>query len=269
MPSPFINWVGGKRQLLPQLRSNLPSQYNRYFEPFIGGGALFFALEREDSFISDDNKELINLYEVIRDNPVELFDSIFHHENTYEYYYHIRSLDRKPDYHLVNNIAKASRFLFLNKTGFNGLYRVNKSGYNNVPFGSRKNPKIADKQNLIDCSKLLQKTNISACCFESIKDNIMKGDFIYFDPPYIPVSKSSSFTSYTSSGFDMIMHRSLKNLCDYVNSVGAYFMLSNSSASIIRDMYSEYNIQTVSANRVLNCKKELRGKVLEFLITNY
>ena len=159
--------------------------------------------------------------------------------------------------------------MFLNRTGYNGLYRVNRSGQNNVPFGRYKNPKIVDEENIMSCSELLQKTIITKGDFENIKGHIKKEDFIYFDPPYVPISDTSSFTSYTANGFDDDMQRRLKALCDYINKIGAYFMLSNSCAAMIQDLYKEYTIKTVTANRALNCKANGRGKVNEVLVINY
>lgn len=269
MCKPVIKWVGGKRQLINELKSFLPKKYNRYFEPFIGGGALFFSLKHKNSFISDYNHELTNLYTIIKEQPTKLIEDLKKHKNTEEYYYNMRALDRDAKrYKRISAIKKASRFIYLNKTGFNGLYRVNKSGQHNVPYGKYKNPKWIDEENILECSKLLADTEIQTGDFEIIKEHIQKGDLIYFDPPYVPLNKTS-FTSYTHNGFDNDMQIRLKNLCDYINSIGAYFMLSNSYTDYILDLYKDYNIQTVMANRAVNCKATGRGKIKEVVVLNY
>ena len=192
------------------------------------------------------------------------------HKNTEEYYYAMRALDRNPiQYRKLSKVKKASRFIYLNKTGFNGLYRVNKQGQNNVPFGRYKDPKFADEDNIMACSKLLQTATITTGDFENIRTNVKKGDFVYFDPPYVPLNATSSFTAYTDKGFDDDMQFRLKELCDYIDSIGAYFMLSNSYTDFILDLYQDYTIKTVNANRAINCKGSNRGKVKEVLVINY
>lgn len=269
-PKPFIKWAGGKRQLIHDIKEYMPKEFNNYFEPFIGGGAVFFELKRENSFINDYNPELTNLYEIIKTKPKQLLRDLQKHKNTEEYYYSIRSLDRDPQkYKKLSKVEKASRFIYLNKSGFNGLYRVNKKGQNNVPFGRYKNPKYADEDNIMACSKLLQSATITTGDFENIKEDIKEGDFIYLDPPYVPLNATSSFTAYTDKGFDDDMQFRLKELCDYIDNIGAYFMLSNSYTGFILDLYQEYTINTVKANRSVNCKSSNRGKVKEVLVINY
>jgi len=270
MCKPVIKWVGGKRQLLSELKKYMPKEFNTYFEPFIGGGALFFDLKIEKSFINDYNSELTNLYEIIKNKPHELIKDLKKHENNSEYFYKTRELDRTPSsYQRLSKVKKASRFIYLNKTGFNGLYRVNRKGQFNVPFGKYKNPNYADDNNILDCSKLLQETTILNGDFENIKKFIQRGDFVYFDPPYVPISDTSNFTGYTDKGFDEDMQFRLKELCDYIHYIGAYFMLSNSYTSYIKELYQDYNLITVQANRALNCKANGRGKINEYLVINY
>lgn len=269
MCKPVIKWVGGKRQLINELKSFLPKKYNRYFEPFIGGGALFFSLKHHNSFISDYNHELTNLYSIIKEKPNELIENLKKHKNTEEYYYEIRALDRdEKKYKRLSNVSKASRFIYLNKTGFNGLYRVNQNGQYNVPYGKYKHPVWLDEKNLLDCSQLLAHTEIQTGDFEIIKQHLKAEDFVYFDPPYAPLNKSS-FTSYTHNGFDYDMQQRLKNLCDYIDSIGAYFMLSNSYTEYILDLYKNYDIKTVMANRAVNCKATGRSKIKEVFVINY
>lgn len=270
MCKPVIKWVGGKRQLINELKSFLPKDYNRYFEPFIGGGALFFSLKHQNSFISDYNHELTNLYSTIKNDTDKLIKDLKKHKNTEEYYYEMRALDRdEKKYKRLSNVKKASRFIYLNKTGFNGLYRVNSKGQNNVPYGKYKNPKWLDEENLKECSKLLAHTEIQTGDFEVIKDHIKEGDFVYFDPPYVPLNETSSFTSYTDQGFDAKMQERLKELCDYIDSIGAYFMLSNSHTDYILDLYKDYDIKTVMATRAVNSKASGRGKIKEVVVLNY
>ncbi|SFP13055.1 DNA adenine methylase [Hydrogenimonas thermophila] len=270
MCKPIVKWVGGKRQLLDDLMRFMPTNYNRYFEPFIGGGALFFALKPKNGVINDYNTELTNLYCVVRDRVNELIEDLKKHQNTEEYYYKIRELDRdKESYEQLSDVEKASRFIYLNKTGFNGLYRVNKKGQCNVPFGRYKNPKWLDEDNLRACSQVLKDTEILNGDFEIIKPLIKKEDFIYLDPPYVPLNTTSSFTAYTDKGFDDDMQFRLKEFCDYINSIGAYFMLSNSYTDFILNLYKDYNIKIVMANRAINCKGDGRDKIKEVVVVNY
>jgi len=271
MCKPVIKWVGGKRQLLKELKERLPKKYNRYFEPFIGGGALFFDLKPINAFINDSNPELVNLYIVVKDNVEELIQNLNKHKNTDSYYYEIRNLDRdKTIYNQLSNIDKASRFIYLNKTGFNGLYRVNSKGQYNVPYGKYENPKYLDEENLRECSKYLKNAKIENSDFTIIENYIEKEDFVYFDPPYVPLNTTSSFTQYTKEGFDDDMQFRLKELCDYIDKSGAYFMLSNSYTEFVLDLYGEnYKNHIVTANRAINCKANGRGKIKEVIITNY
>ena len=270
MCKPIIKWVGGKRQLITELKSLLPKNYNKYIEPFFGGGALFFELKPRNAIINDYNKELINFYKVVRDNPEELINDVCKHKNEPDYYYKIRALDRdKKVFNELTSIEKASRFIYLNKTGFNGLYRVNSKGQYNVPFGKYKNPSYYDFDNISACSELLKNVRITKGDFENIKEKINKGDLVYFDPPYVPLNKTSNFTGYTNKGFDESMQIRLKKLCDYTTEVGAYFMLSNSYTDFILNLYQRYNIHIVEAKRSINSKGTGRGKINEVIITNY
>lgn len=270
MCKPIIKWVGGKRQLIAEIKSFMPKNYNRYIEPFVGGGALFFELKPQNAIINDYNEDLINLYTVVRDNPEELINDVCKHKNESGYYYKIRALDRdEKAFNKLTSIEKASRFIYLNKTGFNGLYRVNAKGQYNVPFGKYKNPSYYVSDNISACSALLNNTEITSGDFESIKERVNKGDLVYFDPPYVPLNKTSSFTAYTDKGFDEDMQIRLKELCDYITDIGAYFMLSNSHTDYILELYQGYNIHTVEAKRSINSKGTGRGKVKEVIVTNY
>lgn len=272
LPKPFIQWVGGKRQLLPELHKRLPLKIDSYFEPFVGGGALMWSLDRakiQRIVINDYNPELANLYQVVKDSPDALLKSLGKHQNTETYYYQMREMDRDQSYSSRTAITKASRFIYLNKTGFNGLYRVNVSGQNNVSFGRKTNPCIVETDNIHACSSFLQGVEILSGDFENIRPMLNENSFVYFDPPYAPLPAKSSFTGYTDKGFGDDAQLRLKEFCDYIDGVGAKFMLSNSSAPLIYDLYSEYQIDEVLATRAVNCKAFGRGKVTELVIRNY
>ena len=266
---PIVKWVGGKRQLMFELLKNMPETYNRYFEPFIGGGALFFELQPQNGYISDMNEELINLYSVVRDDVYELIEDLNKHKVSKEYFLKIRNLDRTEKYNKLSDIQKASRFIYLNRTCFNGMYRVNSQGQFNVPFGNYKNPRIVDAENLINCSKLLKHTEICCADFSEILNKVQKGDFVYFDPPYVPLNETSSFTSYTKDGFDLDMQFKLRDICDELDSMGVMFMLSNSDTKLVNELYSNYEIKKVFASRAINANGNGRGKITEVLVRNY
>ena len=260
---PIVKWIGGKRQLMFELLKNMPETYNRYFEPFIGGGALFFELQPQNGYISDMNEELINLYSVVRDNVYELIEDLSKHEISKEYFLEIRNIDRTEKYAELSDVERASRFIYLNRTCFNGMYRVNSQGQFNVPFGNYKNPKVVDAENLINCSKLLKNTEICCVDFSGILNKVQKGDFVYFDPPYVPLNETSSFTSYTKDGFDLDMQFKLRDVCDELDSMGVMFMLSNSDTKLVDELYSNYEIKKVFASRAINANGNGRGKITE------
>ena len=266
---PIVKWVGGKRQLMFELLKNMPEDFNRYFEPFIGGGALFFELQPDNAYISDMNEELINLYKVVRDNVDELITDLQKHDISKEYFMEIRNIDRAEEYENWSDVQKASRFIYLNRTCFNGMYRVNSKGEFNVPFGDYKNPRIVDENNLINCSNLLQRTEIKHADFSEILKKVKKGDFVYFDPPYVPLSETSSFTSYTKDGFDIDMQFKLRDVCDELDSMGVKFLLSNSDTKLVNELYENYNIKKVFASRQINANADGRGKITEVLVRDY
>ena len=266
---PIVKWVGGKRHLLPELLRNIPENYNRYFEPFLGGGALFFALRPGDACISDGNKELINSYRVVKDHVHELIEDLKRHRNSEEYFLKIRNIDRDESYGHLSDVQRASRFLYLNKTCFNGLYRVNSLGQFNVPFGHYKNPRIVDAENLISCSLLLRNAEIRHADFSEILKHVRRGDFVYFDPPYVPLSDTSNFTSYTKDGFDRDMQCKLARVCDTLHTMGVRFLLSNSDTELVHELYRRYTVKRVFAPRFVNACAEGRGKIAEVLVRNY
>lgn len=252
-----------------ELLENLPENYGRYFEPFIGGGALFFELQPDNAYISDMNEELINLYQTVRDEVDKLIDDLRKHDVSKEYFTKIRNVDRLKAYKNWSSIQKASRLIYLNRTCFNGMYRVNSKGEFNVPFGYYKNPRIVDKSNLKNCSTLLQRTEIVCADFSEILKKVKNGDFVYFDPPYVPLSETSSFTSYTKAGFNLSMQSKLRNVCDELNSMGVKFLLSNSDTKLVNELYAKYSIKKIFANRQINANADGRGKITEVLVRNY
>jgi DNA adenine methylase len=268
-PKPFLKWAGGKTQLLPHLLKRIPKKYDKYFEPFIGGGALFFQLTPSKSYISDINPELINAYQVIKSDVESLIEDLKKHIYNKDYYYELRNVDRTTEFKNWSSVKKASRLIVLNKSCFNGLYRVNSKGHFNVPFGNHKNPKLVDVFNLRECSKALKETKIVLGSFDSIEQDLQKGDFVYFDPPYVPLNATSSFTSYSKEGFDNKMQENLRDFCVSLDRKGIKFMVSNSSASLILDLYQNFHISFVDATRAINSKGNKRGKIKEVIITNY
>lgn len=279
LPKPFVKWAGGKTQLLSKIKEHVPENINNYYEPFAGGAAVLFNILKHKnvqySYINDSNSELINLYTVVQSNVEDLIEDLKEHENSKEYYVEVRKLDRDPEvYAQLNDVQKASRFLFLNKTCFNGLYRVNKQGHFNTPFGDYKNPCICDEKNLRECSLYLKNVNIYNLSyidfvFKIYSNEDSDNDFFYFDPPYLPLTKTSNFTSYTSDGFGIEDHKKLKEVCDYLNGLGVKFLMSNSSLDEIRDLYKNYKVMEVSAKRNINSSGDKRGNVTELLIKNY
>jgi len=272
--APVLKWAGGKRQLLKEIRKHIPDKFSTYYEPFLGGGAVLFELQPNRAVVNDINEELMNVYLVIKDHVEELIEELKKHdkENSREYYYEIRSLDRDKDkYNQLSNIQRASRIIYLNKTCYNGLFRVNSQGQFNVPYGRYKNPDIVNEVTLRAVSNYFNKANITFKCgdFEEAVKGAREGSFVYLDPPYDPVSDTSSFTGYDINGFDKEEQIRLKNLCDKLNKKGVKFLLSNSATDFILDLYKDYNITIVQANRAINSKANKRGKVDEVLVKNY
>lgn len=266
---PFVKWVGGKTQLLPELRARIPSNFSKYFEPFMGGGALFFHLQPEHSTLIDINEELTLAYRVIKYQTEELIADLKRHIYEKDYYYQIRNADRTDEYKSWSDVQKASRLIYLNKSCFNGLYRVNSKGEFNTPMGSYKNPKIVDEINLRACSQALQKAQIVNASFLEVEEKVRGDDFVYFDPPYAPLNATSNFTGYSQKGFDNQMQLDLRNLCDRLHARGIRFMVSNSNAPLILDLYDHYKIELVYATRAINSKANKRGKIPEVIVTNY
>jgi DNA adenine methylase len=266
---PFLKWAGGKTQLLPALLKRAPTSCNRYLEPFLGGGALYFAMQPKAAYLADFNPELINCFEVVRSNLAELKEELKKYRYDKEMFYEVRELDRQADYSSTSPVARAARFIYLNKTCFNGLYRVNSKGHFNVPFGAYKDPTILDVPNLTACSNALQSAVLKTGSFEEIADVAEKGDFVYFDPPYAPSSETSDFTQYVSGGFEESSQELLLLTCLKLHQKGVKWMLSNSNTNIIQELYRGFKVETVEASRTINSKAEKRGPILELIIRNY
>jgi DNA adenine methylase len=271
---PFLKWAGGKRQLLPHIRKHVPyiAKGKAYYEPFVGAGAVLFELQHPKAFINDVNSELINCYQVIKDDVEALIEDIKTHQtNSSEYFYKIREQDRLPAYKEWSPVQRASRIIFLNKTCYNGLFRVNSQGHFNAPFGNYKNPTLVDVIVIKAISKYLNQNNITITRldFEEAVQGAKKGDFVYFDPPYDPVSDTASFTGYNLDKFGKDEQVRLKTVYDELNARGCKVMLSNSSTDFIKNLYKDYKIITIPANRNINSVGTGRGQINEFLILNY
>jgi len=269
VPRPFIKWVGGKRQLIPQLSQYFPKKFNTYIEPFVGGGAIFFYLLPQHSVLMDINPELINAYQVIKHKVEELIVSLQQHTNDKDYFYTVRALDRDPDsFRNLDRVERASRTIFLNKTCYNGLFRVNKKNQFNTPFGRYKNPKLCDSFNLRAVNVALTNTKIRLGDFGDSVNHASPDDFVYMDCPYHPVSDTANFTSYTKDDFGIAEQRRLQTVFSDLDKKGCTVLLSNSYTPFILDLYKDYKIHTVQATRAVNCDPTKRGKVREVLVSN-
>lgn len=275
-PKPFVKWAGGKRQLIPILNQNLPDSFGTYYEPFLGGGALLFHIlwkkNNQKCSVSDLNSDLVLAYTVIRDRPDSLIISLKNHEKNYQtdsnsYYYSVRESNPR------SAIEKTSRLIFLNRTCFNGLYRVNSKGKFNVPLGKYTNPNIVNEENIRSVSHILQSNRTSIKCqdFEAVLHDAKKGDLVYFDPPYQPVSTTANFTSYTNKDFTYDDLRRLAELCLRLDSKGCKVLLSNSDSKEVTDIFSEkpWKVTKIEANRSINSNSKKRTGHFELLIRNY
>ena len=267
----FLKWAGGKSQLIEQYKPFFPKKIERYFEPFLGSGAVFFFIKKtfnpKEVFLSDINEESIITFKVVRDKVEELIRNLKKRKKLHskEYFYKVRK--EKPQE--LSGVERASRLIYLNKTCYNGLYRVNAKGEFNVPFGEYKNPSIFDEKVLREASKLLKDINIEVAFFERILDKAKRGDFIYFDPPYFPISKTSSFTSYQKDVFLEKEQRKLAEVFKELDKRGCLLMLSNSDHPLIRKLYDGFNIHKIKARRSISCIGTNRRKINELLIINY
>lgn len=271
---PVVKWVGGKRQLLAAIHERFPDSYTTYYEPFIGGGAVLLDLAPQKAVINDYNAELINMYHVIQTDVEALLEELAYHEahNTEAYFYDVRARDREPDYlTATSDVSRAARLLFLNKTCFNGLYRVNASGYFNSPYGRYKNPNIKNEDKIRALHNYFNTADITFRTgdFEDAVKYIRKGAFVYFDPPYAALTPTANYTGYTAGGFTEADQIRLKKLCDKLDKRGVKFMVSNANVPFIQSLYKDYHIDVVGAKRAINANGKKRGEVEEVLIRNY
>lgn len=276
---PFTKWTGGKRQLLPELTRLMPKKYGTYFEPFVGGGALLFEVQPTKAVINDFNTELVYAYKAIKNNPDELITLLHEHQlnnerSGKEYYLKIRELDRTDAIKQMSEVERAARLMYMLRVNFNGLYRVNSKNQFNVPYGRYKNPKILDAELITDISKYLNENKITILNgdFEKCVESAKAGDFVYFDPPYAPVSATSTFTSYTHEGFGTEEQIRLRDVFVDLTQKGVKVMLSNSDVGAIIELYENIegvNITVVNATRMINSDASKRGKINELIIRNY
>lgn len=274
---PFVKWAGGKRQIMSEIKKYIPNTFNDYYEPFVGGGAVFFELFDSygmTAYLNDYNKEIVNVYECLKDeNKFEkICKELDHHEANHseEYYYEIRSLDKdKKSFSKLSDYKRAARTIYLNKACFNGLYRVNRNNEFNVPFGKKNKVNTYDGQNLgiVHCILNFNKVSFTSTDFEEAVEGAKKGDFIYLDPPYD--SDTTTFNDYTENGFGKEEQERLANLYRKLNEKGCYVMLSNHNTKLINELYKDFNINVIEAHRNINANGSKRGKVEEVIITNY
>ena len=265
MSKPFVKWAGGKAKLLSELYKYVP-KYKTYYEPFVGGGALFFAQTPDNAVISDTNGELINAFHIVRDDVQGLISKLSEFVNCKSLYMDVRALNPL----LLDPVERAARFIYLNKTCYNGLYRVNTKNEFNVPFGNYKNPNFCDQSTLKACSRVLAKSNVEifALGFQNILDKPQEADFVYLDPPYFPVD-TTSFVGYSKNGFGKKDHEDLATMFEQMSERGVRVLLSNSNTEWVKERYKEFSIIEVTGNRSIGAKGDSRGKVKELLIKNY
>ncbi|MDX2228531.1 MAG: DNA adenine methylase [Leptolyngbyaceae cyanobacterium bins.349] len=265
-PRPFLKWAGGKGKLISQYSFYFPKNYSSYYEPFLGGGAIFFHLQPRQAWLMDINSELVNVYQCVRDRLPEVLELLAFHRDAHchEYYYHMRACIPTAA------IERAARLIYLNKTCFNGLYRENSKGQFNVPMGSYKKPGIFDPTLLFAASRSLQTATIQMAPFESVLNYANTSqDFVYFDPPYFPISATSNFTAYSRYAFKEEDHIRLRDTFATLAQRGVKVMLSNSDCPFVRDLYQGFQIHPILAARAINSKATRRGKITELLITSY
>lgn len=270
--APVLKWVGGKRQLIENFLELIPKDINLYCEPFLGGGALFFELQPKIAYVNDINENLILVYKIIRDDVENLIEKLSNFKNESEFFYSVRDWDRNPEkYNSLSDVERAARIIYLNKTCYNGLYRVNNAGEFNSPFGSYRNPNIVNAPVLRAVSKYLNSAEIylTSVDYAEILKQIQKKTFVYLDPPYDPISTTSNFTGYSKGGFNKDEQIRLKKCCDFLTEKNIKFMLSNSRTDFILNLYSDYNITTVKAKRFINSVGTGRGNVEEVVVRNY
>jgi len=270
--APVVKWAGGKRQLVPALTALLPADIQAWCEPFAGGAALFFAQQPRRAWLNDVNQDLMCVYRVIQHDVETLITALQRHQNTPDYFYLVRDMDRDQQrYAALPDIEKAARLIYLNKTCYNGLFRVNSAGEFNTPFGYYKNPNIVNAATLRAVSAYFNRSDISFSSFDYVQvlQTIDKDFFVYLDPPYDPLSDTASFTGYAKGGFTRADQTRLREQCDALTQRGVRFMLSNSDTAFIREQYACYRIESVQARRAINANPRRRGDVGEVVVMNY
>lgn len=266
---PFVKWAGGKGQLLPELLKRVPETFERYFEPFLGGGALFFALQPPIAVLGDIGEELIGAYLAIQCTPQLVIEELKKYRYDEGCYYTTRMMDREPGFQRLPIHVRAARFLYINRCGFNGLWRVNKNGHCNVPFGRYTNPTICDEELIMACHQALQGQVIQWKAWHGGVQPLYAGDFVYLDPPYQPVSATSNFVGYAAGGFGEDKQKLLANWLKMMDRNGVKWMLSKSFSPLILELYKDFHVDVVKARRQINSKQEKRGTVDEVIIRNY
>ena len=252
---PILKWAGGKTQMLGELLPRVPKTYGRYIEPFFGGGALFFSLKPENAIIADSNPELINMYLQVAHNVDDVIECLQKYENTSEMFYEVRSLD----WHTLSKAEAAARTIYLNKTCFNGLYRVNRNGQFNTPFGKYKNPKICDTDALRLASEALKKADILCGDYILVLEHYAQpGDFVFLDPPYLPISENSDFKRYTKEQFYEDDHVELAKMISTLHERGCYVILTNSNHPLVHQLYEQYKIEVIQTKRHISCHGDTR-----------
>ncbi len=264
-PQPLLKWAGGKRQLAAAILARMPERIDTYYEPFVGGGAVFFALASEGRFkravLSDRNADLVCVYRAVQSDVESVIDALGTMRHTESEYYRIRGTRPRSE------ARRAARIIYLNKTGYNGLYRVNRAGQFNVPFGRYENPRICDEQNLRAVAHTLRNVDITVDDFGKVASRAGSGDAVYFDPPYVPVSRTASFSSYHNEPFGLIEHQRLAELFGSLKARGVHVVLSNSDTPETRRLYVPFGYEVVNARRAINSNAARRGPVTELLVS--
>jgi DNA adenine methylase len=260
---PFLKWAGGKRQLLPALLPRIPPRFRTYFEPFVGGGALYFALQPGRAVLADTNARLIRTYRGLRDDVDRVVALLKTYPHDADFFYRTR----EEDIDTRSDARVAAWFIYLNRIGYNGLYRVNRENRFNVPFGRYVNPTICDEENLRACARALQGVELRIADFDEALRGVRRGDFVYFDPPYVPASPTASFTAYTSAGFGPPDQVRLRDLARRLKRRGVHVLLSNSATDFVRELYADdFDLEEVPATRAVNSRGSRRGAVPELVM---
>jgi DNA adenine methylase len=272
---PFLKWAGGKQRLLKHYKRLLPESARTYHEPFVGSGALFFHLRSREfaarCYLHDLNQELINTYLVVRDHVEALMEALVEHarQHSADHYYQVRAWDQEAGWAARPDVERAARMIYLNKTCYNGLWRVNRRGYFNVPMGRYRRPNILDRPRLCAASEALQGVDIWPSDFRKVAERAQAGDFVYFDPPYVPLTPTANFTDYYAGGFGQAEQKALAETYRRLDELGCRVMLSNSDTGLVRELYEGYRIIIVKARRAINSQAGKRGPVSEVVVLNY